>query len=92
MLPKAPRGNITNISCDAVYIRVCEKIKNFFYMPDSEFIVHGIVNIFVKFFRQNSRILKKFSGDEFKARGLIFWILALYICILAPVKTKFENH
>ena len=31
----------------------------------------------------------KSQGRSLKARGLIFWFLALYIRILAPVKTEF---
>ena len=30
-------------------------------------------------------------GTSLKARSLIFWILALYICIKAPVKTEFAK-
>ena len=43
-------------------------------------------------FRRNSKFSKNSQGTSVKARGLIFWILALYICILDPVKTEFENH
>ena len=35
---------------------------------------------------------KKSQGMSLKARGRIFCILALYIRIVAPVKTEFENH
>ena len=34
---------------------------------------------------------KNSQGMSLKARGLIFWFLALYIRILAPVKTEFEK-
>ena len=34
---------------------------------------------------------KNYQGMNLKARGLIFWFLALYIRILAPVKTEFEK-
>ena len=40
---------------------------------------------------QNSRIFKNSQGRSLKARVLIFWFLALYIRILAPVKTEFEK-
>ena len=36
-------------------------------------------------FSKNSR------GMSLNARGLFFWFLALYIRILAPVKTEFEK-
>ena len=34
---------------------------------------------------------KNSQGMSLKARGLIFWFLALYIHILAPVKTEFAK-
>ena len=34
---------------------------------------------------------KNSQGRSLKARGLIFWFLALYISILAPVKTECEK-
>ena len=34
---------------------------------------------------------KNSQGMSLKAGGLIFWFLALYIRILAPVKTEFEK-
>ena len=43
---------------------------------------------------QNSRTLEKIlrgQGTSLKAVGLTFWILALYICILAPVKQNLKN-
>ena len=42
-----------------------------------------------------SEKIPKFSNNyqrrSLKARGLIFWFLVIYICILAPVKTEFEK-
>ena len=42
-------------------------------------------------FWQISQIFKKSQGTSLKARDIIFWILALYIHIQAPVKTEFAK-
>ena len=47
---------------------------------------------FLTMFQKISEFSNKSQVRSLKVRGLIFWILALYICILAPVKTEFENH
>ena len=46
------------------------------------------LSIVVQFFdlRQSYPFFTKLSLNEFKPRGLIFWILAIYIHILTPVK------
>ena len=40
-------------------------------------------------FERNHEFSKNSPGPSLKARALIFWILALSIRILAPVKTEF---
>ena len=42
-------------------------------------------------FENISEFLKNSQKMSLKARGLIFWFLALYIRFLAPVKTEFEK-
>ena len=47
--------------------------------------------IFSTIFEKIPEFSKNSLGTGFKARGLIFWVLALYIRILASVKTEFEK-
>ena len=59
------------------------KFKNTFFQIAKLRFLTGIEKI--PEFSKNSQ------GRSLKARGLIFWFLALYIHILALVKTEFEK-